>query len=392
MDRRSIDGPVHAVMNRRDFTLSAASLVWAAALGGSARADETDPTISDEARELHRRAIVLDANLAPPTWYDFAPPGWDDAQVSSDTVDTVHRSGLTAMKLTIGGFNAPFEETVAEIAAVQRLIEGRGDVFTQIRRADDIDVAKRAGKLGIILSFESAAALEDKLDRINLFRALGVRVMQLAYNTSSPFGAGVLSPPDSGLTELGRKAIARMNEVGVAVDLSHANSATAAAAMKASANPVLMTHGGCAAVHPHPRNKTDAELRALAEKGGVFGIYDLFYLTPSPRQPNLDDYVAHMAHALDVCGEDHVGIGSDASFDTLDLSAEARAKWDQVLAARRAAGMAAPEEDRMPYTEGLNRPDRTLVIADALLRRGYPARVAEKVLGANFLRAFREIW
>ena len=124
----------------------------------------------------------------------------------------------------------------------------------------------------------------------------------------------------------------------------------------------------------------------------MFGVYDLFYLAPSPRQPNLDDYMAHMAHALQVCGEDHVGIGSDASFDSLDLSPEARANWDKTLAARRAAGAAAPEEDRMPYTEGLNRPDRTLVIADALLRLGYRARVAEKVLGANFVRAFREIW
>jgi membrane dipeptidase len=162
--------------------------------------------------------------------------------------------------------------------------------------------------------------------------------------------------------------------------------------MKASTKPVLMTHGGCAAIHPHPRNKTDADLRALAQKGGVFGIYDLFYLAPSPRQPNLDDYIAHMTHALDVCGEDHVGIGSDASFDVLDVSPEARANWDKLLAARKESGMAAPEEDRMPYTEGLNRADRTLVIADALLRHGYSARVAEKVLGANFVRAFREIW
>jgi membrane dipeptidase len=380
-------------MNRRDFTLGAASMVAVVAFGGGdAKAAKSEPTFSRAARALHRRAIVLDANLAPPTWYNFTPPGWDDAQVSSDTVDTVRRSGLTAIKLTIGGFDAPFENTLAEIAAVQRLIEARGDLFTQIRRADEIEAAKGARKLGIIFSFESAAALEDKLDRINLFRALGVRVMQLAYNTPSPFGAGVLSPPNAGLTELGRAAIARMNEVGVAIDLSHANSATAAAAMKASAKPVLMTHGGCAAVYPHPRNKTDAELRALAEKGGVFGIYDLFYLVPSPRQPNIDDYITHMAHALDVCGEDHVGIGSDASFDSLDLSPEGRANWDRVLAARRAASAAAPEEDRMPYTEGLNRPDRTLVIADALLRRGYPARVAEKVLGANFVRAFREIW
>jgi membrane dipeptidase len=380
-------------MNRRDFTLGTASLVVVAALGGGdAKAANSEPTISRSARALHRRAIVLDANLAPPAGYDVAPPGWDDAQVTPETVETVRRSGLTAIKLTLGGFNAPFEDTVAEIAAVQRLIEGRPDLFTQIRNADEIEAAKQARKLGIIFSFESATALEDKLDRINLFRALGVRVMQLAYNTPSPFGAGVLSSPDAGLTDLGRAAIARMNEIGVGIDLSHANAATATAAMSASTKPVLMTHGGCAAVHPHPRNKTDAELRALAAKGGVFGIYDLFYLAPSPRQPDLDDYLAHMTHALDVCGEDHVGIGSDASFDSLDLSPEARANWDEVLAARRAAGVAAPEEDRMPYTEGLNRADRTLVIADGLLRRGYPARVADKVLGANFVRAFREIW
>ena len=380
-------------MNRRDFTCAAAGALALLALrAGRAQAAEPEPTISRAARELHQRAIVLDGNLAPPTWYNFAPPGWDPQQVTAETVATLRKSGLTAMKLTLGGFNAPFEETLAEIAAVQRLIEARPDVFMQIRRVDEIEAAKKAGKLGIIFSFESAAALEDKVDRINLFRALGVRVMQLAYNMPSPFGAGVLSPSDAGLTDLGRKAIARMNELGVAVDLSHANSSTAIAALQASAKPVLMTHGGCAAVHQHPRNKTDPDLRALAQKGGVFGIYDLFYLAPSPHQPTLDVYIAHMTHALDVCGEDHVGIGSDSSFDTLDVSPEARANWDKVLAARKASGMAAPEEDRMPYTEGLNRADRTLVIADALLRRGYPARVAEKVLGANFLRAFREIW
>jgi membrane dipeptidase len=380
-------------MNRREFAADAAIALAAITFGtGTARAAEAEPTISPAARELHRRAIVLDGNLSPPAGYDPVLPGWDPEQVTSESVESARRSGLAALKLTLGGFNSPFEATLTEIAAVQRLIEGRPDVFTQIRRVEEIAAAKAAGKLGIIFSFESAAALEDKVDRINLFRALGVRVMQLSYNMPSPFGAGVLSPPGAGLTDLGRQAIARMNQLGVAVDLSHANSATALAAMKASTKPVLMTHGGCAAVHQHPRNKTDADLRALAEKGGVFGIYDLFYLAPSPRQPNLDDYIKHMTHALDVCGEDHVGIGSDASFDKLDVSPQARADWDKVLEARRASGMAAPEEDRMPYTEGLNRADRSLVIADALLRRGYSERAVEKVLGANFVRAFREIW
>ena len=76
--------------------------------------------------------------------------------------------------------------------------------------------------------------------------------------------------------------------------------------MAASTKPVIMSHAGCKAVHDNPRNKTDDQMRALANKGGVMGIFDLFYLAPAGRQPNLDDYMAHMNHALDVMGEDHV--------------------------------------------------------------------------------------
>jgi membrane dipeptidase len=373
-------------MDRREFTLGAASLAALAAIGsiGPAWALDAEPAIGGRARALHRRAIVLDGNLGPPGFEgDVAPP---------DVVAQLRSAGVTAIKTSIGGFNAPFEDTVRELASYQAAVEANPGLFLQVRDADDFAAAKRSGRLGIVFSFESATCLGENLDNIDLFRGLGVRVMQLSYNLPSPFGAGVMSPPESGLTELGRKAIARMNERGVALDLSHANPATTLAAMSASTQPVLITHGGCSAVHAHPRNKSDAQLRALADKGGVFGIYDLFYLAPSPRQPNLDDYLAHMAHALQVCGEDHVGIGSDASFGTAFTTAEERAGWDQVQAQRHASGVAAPEEDRYPYTEGLNRADRALVIADGPLRRGYSERVVEKVLGANFVRAFREIW
>src|SRR4029077_11386588 len=101
------------------------------------------------------------------------------------------------------------------------------------------------------------------------------------------------------------------NRLGIAVDLSHANAATTAQALQASAVPPIMSHAGCAAVLPHPRNKSDEQLRALAARGGAGGIYDLPYLTASPRQPTVDDYLQHLEHALKVVGEDHVGIGSD---------------------------------------------------------------------------------
>jgi membrane dipeptidase len=368
-------------MDRREFVIGAGALAAAMTAPALAQSDG----ISARARSLYRRATILDCNLTVPSF--------DDLPVPRENLDLIRGSGVTAIKSTIGGYNAPFEETLAEIAFYQRMIEMHPDAFMQVRTAGHFTRAKRERKLGIIFSFEGVACLEDKIDRIDLFRNLGVRVMQLSYNTLSPFGAGVLSPSEASLTPLGREAVARMNAQGVALDLSHSNPATTAAAIGASSKPVLITHAGCSAVHAHPRNKTDEQLRAIAEKGGVIGIYDLFYIAPAGRQPNLDDYMAHMTHALNIAGEDHVGIGSDTAFGTMAFSDEERAAWNAETQRRVAAGVAAPEEDgRLPLTEGLNRPDRALVIADALLDRGYSARAVEKVLGGNFIRAFGETW
>jgi membrane dipeptidase len=370
-------------MNRRDFALGVGTAALFAGVAGTANAQDQ---ISSAARSVWRRSIVVDANLFPPVGADTFP----QPQAS---LESARASGVSAIKASLGGFGGSFEDTLGEIAFCQRLIEAHPDVYMQIRTAADFAIAKRTRRLGIIFSFESVVCLEDKLDRIDLFRNMGVRVMQLSYNLPSPFGAGVLSPPEAGLTELGREAVARMNAQGVAVDLSHANLLTTSGALEASAKPALITHAGCAAVHPHPRHKADEQLRAVAAGGGVVGIYTLFYLAAPPRQPTLDDYMAHMVHALNVCGEDHVGIGSDTAFGAFELSEEDRQAWRAETDRRIAAGVAAPEEDgRLPLTEGLNRADRALVVADALMRRGYRARAVEKVLGGNFVRAFGEIW
>jgi membrane dipeptidase len=183
-----------------------------------------------------------------------------------------------------------------------------------------------------------------------------------------------------------------MNRLGIAIDLSHANARTTDDVLTLSNKPPVMTHAGCAAVHAHPRNKSDEQLRALAARGGVVGIFDLPYLTASPRQPTVEDYMEHMEHALKVVGEDHVGVGSDTDIAPLDTSAKGLAEINQQIEERRKAGLSAPEEDRAPYVEGLNTPRRIELIVDQLLSRGYPAAVAEKIAGANFARVFADIW
>ncbi|HUL19439.1 MAG TPA: membrane dipeptidase, partial [Steroidobacteraceae bacterium] len=129
-----------------------------------------------------------------------------------------------------------------------------------------------------------------------------------------------------------------------------------------------------------------------AAKGGVVGIFDLPYLTASPRQPAVADYMQHLEHVLSVCGEDHVGIGSDVGIEPFDTSAKGMAEFQKEEEERQKAGLAAPEEDRPTYVEGMNTPLRLEIIADQLLKRGYSARATEKVLGGNFARVFAEIW
>ena len=375
-------------MNRREV---AGTLAGAALLGGlqplvrAIGAPAADAAaVSDGARSLYNRSLILDCNSSPPL------P--DRLPMSQSDLDLVRGSGIDVIKLSLGGINDDFAHTVGTIAQVQQLLELHGDYFTAVRNAADMARAQRERKLGIILSFESAEMLSGQLASLELFRNLGVRVMQLSYNRTSPFAAGVMEPTAGGLTPLGREAVREMNRLGIAIDLSHANAATTTDVLALSAEPPVMTHAGCAAVHVHPRNKTDEQLRALAAKGGVVGIFDLPYLTASPRQPTVDDYMAHMEHALRVAGEDHVGVGSDVGIAPLDTSPAGMAEIERDTKERRAAGLAAPEEDRPPYVIGLNVPRRMEIIADRLLRRGYSAAAAEKVLGANFARVFTQIW
>ena len=136
----------------------------------------------------------------------------------------------------------------------------------------------------------------------------------------------------------------------------------------------------------------DRELKALADRGGVFGIYFMPYLVASPISPAREHALAHLDHALKVCGTDHVGIGSDGVIDTFRDTPEQRKQLADDMATRKKLGIAAPEEDRPPYSPDLNTPDRMQIIAAGLQERGYSEDVVEKVMGKNFYRAFGEIW
>jgi membrane dipeptidase len=372
------------MITRREFTRSLGGAVAVTTLSPVLAWSADESKLSPDTAKLYRDSFILDCNA-------LASIGNMHRRTNQEDITRVIReSGVTALKATLAGATGGFEEAVADIAAAEQLMEKRADLFLKVRTAPDFDRAKKEQKLGVIYSFESAAMLEDKIERIELFRELGVRVMQLNYNRRTPFGVGCLDGETEGVTELGRKAIAKMNEIGVALDLSHSNTQTTADGIAASTKPPLITHAGCRAVHMHPRNKEDREMKALADKGGVFGVYMLPYITASPKQPMRDDYLQHLEHALKICGEDHVGVGTDVPFFEVDQGDLEEMK--KGAEKRKADGVAAPGEDRPPYIPDMNTPRKMELIADGLIKRGHKSAVVEKIMGANFKRVFGEIW
>jgi len=272
-------------------------------------------------------------------------------------------------------------------------IERFPDALRNVRTLPALRAAKADGRLGIVFGFQDTTPLEGNVDRVDLFRDLGVRVIQLTYNVRNLAGDGCLEPRNGGLTSFGHAVVERLNEAGVIVDLSHCGQRTTADGIAASARPVAVTHSGCAAVAPHPRSKRDEELRAMADGGGVIGIYLMPFLSPG-RVPTLDDVVAHIEHAVDVCGEDHVGIGSDLSITPIDGSDEYWARHREFVSRRIERGVAAPNEDPdiLFTVPEVNVPRRLELIADALAARGHGDRRIEKIVGGNFVRLFRDTW
>ena len=369
------------MITRRDFTKSLAGAVVLSALKTELVWPLDVQKVSARAAELYRSSFVLDCNALASIGYQL--------NGNEGRLKDVRESGLTVLKSTLGGATGTFDETIDDIAAADQLMEKKPALFLKINTARDLEVARQQHKIGVIYSFESASMLEDKVERIELFRKRGVRIMQLSYNRRSAFGVGCLEGDTGGLTERGREAIAKMNGIGVALDLSHANTQTIAEGIVASKKPPIISHSGCRSVHVHPRNVEDREMKALASKGGVMGIYMLPYLTPSPKQPTVDDYMRHLEHALKTCGEDHVGVGSDVPLHVAETDLEDMRKS---VEQRKAAGIAAPGEDRPAYIPEMNTSRKMEIVTDALLKRGYTSRVVQKVLGENFKRVFGEIW
>ena len=340
-----------------------------------------------------------------PTLIVNALGGLDDPNVQGDAAERTisdriiadaRASGLTAVNVTMGyvsGPGEPFEQTVREIARWDARLAGRPNDLLQVLKAADILRAKRESKVGIIYGFQNATMMGTDASRVDAFADLGVRVIQLTYNPANALGDGSMAPQNRGLTAFGREVVERLNLNKVMVDLSHSGEQTCLDAARASRQPISINHTGCRALVDLPRNKTDEELRLVAGRGGFVGIYFMPFLNPT-SVATAADVVRHIDHAVNVCGEDHVGIGTDGGTTGIDDMAAFRAHMRAEVAQRRAAGIGAAGEnpDTLPFVEELSGPDQFHRLIALLDRRGYSEARIEKIMGLNFVNYAREVW
>ena len=254
----------------------------------------------------------------------------------------------------------------------------------------DIRDAKRDGKVAFVVSLEGAAMIENEVDRIDVLYGFGMRSLGIAYSEANALGSGLKEPNDGGLTVFGRKAVKRMNELGVAIDISHAGDRTSMDTIEASTHPIFITHAGARALWDTPRLKPDEVIRACADRGGVIGIEAAPHTTISRKnlRHTIESYMEHFEYCVDLVGIDHVAFGPDALFgDHVGL----HTALTEALSLKASKGKTAYPQ--VEYVDGVENPAEAFPnIVRWLVAHGYSDEDIGKVVGGNILRVLDEVW
>jgi membrane dipeptidase len=377
------------MLTRRQFLIN--SGLVAAAAQVSPRVFAETPA---EQWPPYRRSLAIDGQGGTSVFYLH-----DDDPALLEELQAIRDSGLTGLIVSPGPQgqfwlnDAAFERSKQALAEWKSRVDAHRDVFLHVQTGADLDRARAEHRLGIIFTFQGTEPLGEEIDRIRMFREMGLRVMQLTHNRRNLVGDGCMEPGNAGLSNYGRQVVERLNADKLVIDLSHASPRTTKEAIEASKAPVLIGHTGCRALADLPRNVGDAELRALASKGGVAGIIFWPYLRVD-TQPMAIDVIRHLEHAVKICGEDHVGIGTDGDVAAMKRTPEwerrnrewvAEAKKDGIFGATR-------PDDLYTFIPDLNAPNRFELLAARLSKRGHSDTRIEKILGGNFARVMREVW
>lgn len=286
--------------------------------------------------------------------------------------------------------NAPWRwlDIITDIGMRQTDIAHQDDVIV-IRTVEDIYYAKKSGKVGFVFGLEASTPIENEIDRLDVLFGLGVRQVGIAYSDSNSLGSGLNESIDGGLTDFGHRCVTRMNQLGMAIDVSHSSDQTGIDACKVSTKPVFLTHGGAKAIWPIKRMKSDDVLKAIADTGGVIGMSAAPHTTLSKAHPqhSIDSVMDHLMYCIDLVGIEHVAFGPDTLYgDHVGL----HTVFSHFLSVTSAE---VPKFERVKYVDGLENPTENFWnISGWLVKNGFSDKDIAAILGGNILRALRGIW
>ncbi|WP_022873239.1 dipeptidase [Nesterenkonia alba] len=251
--------------------------------------------------------------------------------------------------------------TLEQIDCVYRLAEAFGDDLQIATSAAETEAALAGGKIASLLGMEGGHSIAESLAVLRMMRRLGCTYMTLTHNDNTSWAASATGEPvNYGLTVFGREVVKEMNRIGMLVDLSHVHQNTMRDALEVSTVPVIFSHSSCRAVHDHPRNVPDEILTRLRDNGGVQMVtFVPKFITADGQNAGIDDVVAHLEHARQVAGVDHIGLGGDY--------------------------------DGVPATPaGLERVDGYPQLLQALAHRGWSAEDLGKLTSGNIRRVLHD--
>jgi membrane dipeptidase len=330
----------------------------------------------DTAEKLHSESIVIDAVCPLADRIEY--------------LEWYREGGVTALAPTVGSTEGA-RIALECIASWHRLLRERDDLML-IHKAADIEHAKRSGRLGIFMHLQGTDPIEDNLDFIDLYKSLGVGIIQLTYNVKNRVGDGCEERTDCGLSRFGQRLIERLNGAKVIVDCTHTGSRTSLEAIERSSAPVVLSHSNPASVHPSPRNVPNELIDAVAQSGGLIGACGFPGMISAKSTPSLDDFVVHIDAIVQRAGIDHVGLGIDYYTGQAGVASDQEAMRGYEQAVRSGIWGSAYPPPPHRYPAGIETPRTLCRLTARLLERGYAPEDVRKVLGENWLRVMRSVW
>ncbi|RWX55820.1 dipeptidase [Photobacterium chitinilyticum] len=322
-----------------------------------------------DAAQLHQQSIIIDGLIIA---------RWDRA-----LFEDMAKGGLTTANCTVSVWEG-FQATMNNIVEFNGLFHEHHDLIRPVRCTEDIYRAKEEGKTGIILGFQNVHAFEDQIGYVEIFKKLGVGIAQMAYNTQNLVGTGCYER-DGGLSGFGHEVVAEMNRVGMMCDLSHVGATTSQEVILASKKPVCYSHCLPLGLKEHPRNKSDDELRFIADHGGFIGVTMFAPFLKNGINSTIEDYVEAIDYIVNIVGEDCVGIGTDFT----QGHDQAFFEW---LTHDKGYARRLTRFGEIINPKGIRTVGEFPNLTEALLDHGWPESRVKKIMGDNWVRVLKEVW